>query len=66
MKEAMDDFGYLPEPHDLEGVVEWFRERGHGKPSTAKKSSPLYNTLLTLVLVLAIFMLVMSLLPVAT
>ena len=68
MREAREDFSYTPEPRDLEGVVEWFRLRGHGK--TPQQSGGQWRTLWKMAvrttLAVCIFMLVMYCLPLVT
>jgi hypothetical protein len=67
MKEAEEDFSYSPEPRTLEGVVEWFKLRGHGKPPKQSGGpSSIWNFILKSVVVACIIMLVMNCLPLAT
>lgn len=64
---ARRDFGYDPEPKTLDGVVKWFKERGHGRLSKgkdrAKKSSKLWILFINVLLAVAIFALIMSFIP---
>ncbi len=59
IEKARGDFGYDPEPRTLEGVVRWFRERGHGRRSTSVTKKFLIHFLL----LLTVFVVVMSFLP---
>ena len=34
--QAARDFGYEPEPKTLNGVVKWFKDRGHGRQRKRK------------------------------
>ena len=70
IERARRDFGYEPEPKTLDGVVRWFRERGHGCPPAekgqgagAKATSRLWTLFVNVVLGLVIIALIMSLLP---
>lgn len=66
MKKAKRDFGYEPEPRTLDGVIQWFKERGHGV--TSKKPvgrSTVTSVLFYLALAVVVVMLVFSALPVA-
>lgn len=68
MEAAKRDFGYVPEPKTLEGVVKWFRERGHGskrRKRTGAKRSWLTSVLIYVVFILALFLVLMAYLPVA-
>ena len=61
---AKRDFGYDPEPRDLSGVVQWFRDRGHGKKRSQEGwCTWLMKSLLAVVVVILIWSLLMSLLP---
>lgn len=79
IERAKRDFGYEPEARTLDGVVQWFRERGHGrlmptlsaqtdKEATQKRegqvSSKLWTFVINVILVVVIFALIMSFLPV--
>jgi hypothetical protein len=68
IERARRDFGYEPEPKTLEGVVKWFRERGHGHLSKgnndkARNSSKLWILFVNVLLAVAIFALIMSFIP---
>ena len=67
IERARRDFGYEPEPKTLEGVVKWFRERGHGRLSKgideARKSSKLWTLFVNVLLAVVIFALIMSFIP---
>ena len=65
MKKAKQDFGYEPEPRTLDGVIRWFKERGHGV--TKKKPagrSRVASFLIYLALAVAVIALVFGALPV--
>ena len=69
IERARRDFGYEPEPKTLEGVVKWFRERGHGRLSKgnddkAGKSSKLWTLFVNVLLAVVIFALIMSFIPI--
>ena len=66
MEPAKRDFGYDPEPKTLEGVVKWFRERGHGRrrKRTGAKRSWLTSVLIYVLFILALFLVLMAYLPV--
>ena len=34
LDKARRDFGYEPQPRDLAGVVQWYRDRGRGRSNT--------------------------------
>ena len=64
IERAKRDFGYNPEPKTLDGVVKWFKERGHGRApketgGTAKKSR-LQTLLVNGLLAVVIFTLLVS------
>ena len=68
IERARSDFGYEPEPKTLEGVVEWFKERGHGRWSKgnnkkARKSSKLWTLFVNVLLAVVTFALIMSFIP---
>ena len=70
IERARRDFEYNPEPRTLDGVVRWFRERGHGRPPAkrsqglaAKTTSRLWTFFVNILLAVAIIALIMSLLP---
>lgn len=58
---AKAELGYEPRAHDLDEVVQWFRNRGHGKKH---RSSPLASLLLDFLFVAAFVGAVLSFLPV--
>ena len=68
IERARRDFGYDPEPKTLDGVVKWFRERGHGRSSKgidrAVKSSKLWSLFINVLLAMVIFAIIMSFIPV--
>lgn len=53
--------GYQPETKDLKNVVDWFKNRGHGKK---KQSMTFQSTILVVAMVIAIWCVLLSLLPV--
>ena len=71
IERARRDFGYDPKPRTLDGVVQWFRERGHGRHTLAEKgqgtgakaTSRLWTLFVNVLLALAIIALIMSFLP---
>ena len=68
IERARRDFGYDPEPKTMDGVVEWFREKGHGCLSEegkdrARKSSRLWTLFINVLLAVVIFALIMSFIP---
>ena len=67
MEAAKRDFGYVPEPRTLEGVVKWFRERGHGRRRKRTRTGPswLTSVLIYVLFVFALFLVFMAFLPVA-
>ena len=69
MEAAKRDFGYVPEPRTLEGVVKWFRERGHGRRRRRRRTrtgrSWLTSVLIYVMFVFALFLVFMAFLPVA-
>ena len=76
IERAKRDFGYNPEPKTLDGVVQWFRERGHGYTSskssaqkkqseiTAKPKSRMWTFFINFLIAVAIVILVLSCIPV--
>lgn len=67
MREAREDFSYTPEHRNLEGVVEWFRLRGHGKnPQSGGPWRTLWNMAVRTTLAICILMLAMNCLPLVT
>ena len=65
IERARRDFGYEPEPKTLEGVVKWFRERGHGCVNDkTRKSSKLWTLFVNVLLAVVIFALIMSFIPI--
>ena len=70
IERARRDFGYDPGPKTLDGVVRWFKERGHGRSlaekgqgTGAKTTSRLWTLFVNVLLALAVIALIMSLLP---
>ena len=67
IERARRDFGYDPEPKTLDGVVKWFKERGHGRSSKeinkARGSSKLWTLFINVLLAMVIFVLIMSFIP---
>lgn len=66
IEKARQQLGYDPQPRTLDGVVEWFKDRGHGRRVQPEKEQSAVKTfLLRLILLLTVFTVVMSFLPVA-
>ncbi len=57
MEEAKRDFNYTPEPRDLQGAVQWFKERGHGRRQTGSRHSTLRKWAVRLALAVFLFLL---------
>ena len=72
IERAKRDFGYCPEPKTLDGVVRWFRERGHGRTTSTEvsgraaktSSSRLWMLIVNILLAVCLIALIMSFLPV--
>lgn len=61
MEKAKRDFGYSPEAKTLDGVVWWYRERGHGRRA---QQGGLMSVLVTVAIVVLVVSLVLGFLPV--
>ncbi|KAM9861431.1 short-chain dehydrogenase/reductase family 42E member 1 [Aulostomus maculatus] len=61
MEKAKAELGYVPQEHNLDEVIQWFRSRGHGKKL---RGSALTQTLLQVLFVAASVALCLSFLPV--
>lgn len=67
MKEAQDDFGYKPEPKNLDDVVKYFKERNRGKTANQiQMRNKIVYFILRVFVVASVIMLAMSLLPLTT
>ncbi|XP_019850393.1 PREDICTED: short-chain dehydrogenase/reductase family 42E member 1-like [Amphimedon queenslandica] len=58
IEQATRDFGYQPEPKTLDGVVKWFKERGHGKKKKEKSHTTLLIVLTIVIIVVASLILI--------
>lgn len=63
---ARQDFGYNPEPKTLDGVVQWFKDRGHGALTKRSQHRWIYTLIVNVVLVIAASAVLLSFLPVAS
>ena len=75
IERAKRDFGYCPESRTLDGVVRWFRERGHGHTKSKEQtkvagraakthSSRIWTLIIHVLLAVSVIALIMSFLPV--
>lgn len=60
---AKRDFDYRPERKNIEGVVKWFIDRGHGRKKTHKKRRKLYTALDITLIIVAIFCFLATFIP---
>lgn len=61
MRKAQEELGYEPKKYDLEEVVQWFRNRGHGK---TRRQSSIKKLILDVLIVVVFAALILSFLPV--
>ena len=64
LDKAKRELGYMPEERNLQGVVAWFKERGHGRETSVARqpwsSNSCVNILLFLLIAAAVAFLALS------